>query len=254
MKEENIMQKRLPIIEMYACLQGESKYAGRPHLLFRTTGCKLKCQFSGGSFCDTHYASWSPEKGKFTWEDVKIIFEKYPLIKFSMITGGGPTSNPQLLQELCVMAKSYGHYITIETEGSEFVQTVADNISISPKFNNSTPVLGTIKPWDNKPVVQSQINQHEKWRKNYDAMRLMIDNHSEFQIKPVISNPEDLEEVFQLIDILKLQPSDIWLMGEGLQNDQLQIRRQWLMELCILHGFNYSDRLHVIAYGDKRGV
>ena len=43
-------------------------------------------------------------------------------------------------------------------------------------------------------------------------------------------------------------------MPEGLTLEQLNERRVWLMEICQKEGYNFSDRLHIIAYGDKRGV
>ena len=36
--------------------------------------------------------------------------------------------------------------------------------------------------------------------------------------------------------------------------EQLKKRRVWLMELCTELGYNYAERLHIIAYGDRRGV
>ena len=130
-----------PLGETYTCLQGEGKYIGIPHILIRVTGCRLRCQFSE-SFCDTPYASWKPEKGKYTLNDIVKFYEDNPHIKYTMITGGGPTLHPELLKELCVIGKKYNHIITIETEGSEFVQTRGDFISLSPKLSNSTPQIG----------------------------------------------------------------------------------------------------------------
>ena len=50
-------------------------------------------------------------------------------------------------------------------------------------------------------------------------------------------------------------PNDkVWLMPEGLTEEELKKRRVWLMELCTELGYNYTERLHIIAYGDKRGV
>ena len=46
----------------------------------------------------------------------------------------------------------------------------------------------------------------------------------------------------------------VWLMPEGLTENQLNVRRAWLMELCEREGYNYTDRLHIIAFGDVRGV
>ena len=246
-------QKLQPIGELYTCLQGEGKYIGAPHILIRVSGCRLRCQFQD-SFCDTPYASWKPEKGKFTLDDVVKFYESKPRIKHTMITGGGPTIHPKLLQELCIIGKKFDHTVTIETEGSEFVQTVADCISLSPKLENSTPRPGTWMEYANREVTEKDKQQHEKWRCNYDAMEQLIHNHPDYQLKPVISCEEDLTEVDYIQDILDIPNDKVWLMPEGLTPEQLNERRVWLMELCEQEGYNFTDRLHIIAYGDKRGV
>jgi hypothetical protein len=43
-------------------------------------------------------------------------------------------------------------------------------------------------------------------------------------------------------------------MPEGVTDDELTKRRRWLMEYATEHGYNFTDRLHIIVYGDKRGV
>ncbi len=245
--------KNQPLGEVYTCLQGEGKYMGIPHILIRVSGCRLRCQFSN-SFCDTPYASWKPEQGKYTLNDVVKFYRRNPQIKHTMITGGGPTIHPKLLQELCIIAADYGHTTTIETEGSEFVQTIADCISLSPKLSNSTPIPGTWMPFANREVTEGDKKKHEKWRCNYEAMKDLITKHSDYQLKPVISNKEDLKEVEELQKILDIPNNKVWLMPEGLTQEQLKDRRVWLMELCAELGYNYTERLHIIAYGDKRGV
>ena len=245
--------KTQPIGELYTCLQGEGKYIGIPHILIRVSGCRLRCQFEN-SFCDTPYASWKPEKGKFTLDDIVEFYENNPRIKYTMITGGGPTIHPKLLQELCIIGKNFNHTITIETEGSEFVQTVADCISLSPKLENSIPKPGTWMEHANREVTEKDKQQHEKWRCNYGAMKDLIDYHEDYQLKPVISSEEDLKEVKELQKRLDIPNDMVWLMPEGLTENQLNERRAWLMELCEREGYNYTDRLHIIAFGDVRGV
>jgi 7-carboxy-7-deazaguanine synthase len=245
--------KVIPINEIYTCLQGEGKLMGVPHILIRVTGCKLRCQFAN-SFCDTPYSSWSPEKGKFSYGDIHNFYEKHSHIKHTMITGGGPTSHPEMLRELCKIGKQYGHYITIETEGSEYVSTQADMISLSPKLSNSTPRPGTVMPFSGKVVTEKHKQRHEKWRCNYDAMKMLLDVHPDYQMKPVISSEKDLQEVKELQKILSVPNNKVWLMPEGLEPKQLNKRRRWLMDLCTEQGYNFTDRLHIIAYGDIRGV
>ena len=96
--------KIIPINEIYTCLQGEGKLTGVPHILIRVTGCRLRCQFSN-SFCDTPYSSWSPEKGKFTYDDIDQFYTDNSHIKHTMITGGGPTLHRELLVDLCIWLK-----------------------------------------------------------------------------------------------------------------------------------------------------
>ena len=85
-------------------------------------------------------------------------------------------------------------------------------------------------------------------------MEQLIHNHPDYQLKPVISNLRELAEVKELQEILDIPNNKVWLMPEGLTPEQLNERRVWLMELCEQEGYNFTDRLHIIAYGDKRGV
>jgi len=85
-------------------------------------------------------------------------------------------------------------------------------------------------------------------------MERLIWNHPEYQLKPVISDKRDLEEVKYLQKVLDIPNDKVWLMPEGLVEEQLNERRVWLMEYATENGYNFTDRLHIIAYGDKRGV
>lgn len=47
-------------------------------------------------------------------------------------------------------------------------------------------------------------------------------------------------------------PVIVYLMPEGDTEEKLAEKRKWLAQRCIDLGYFYSDRLHIIIFGDKR--
>ncbi len=252
---ENLVGKKLPIYEVVPVIQGEGKLVGVPHILIRFLGCKLRCMFKD-SICDSYYTSWRPEKDlEIGLRYIENVYTEHRNITHTMITGGGPTMHPKVLQELCTWIKgNFGHYITIETEGSNFVQTAADFISLSPKLSNSTPIKGKFISELNREVDDLEIETHERWRKNYTSMRNLLSYHSDYQLKFVISDLKDLIEIEEVCRLLDVSKNSCWLMPEGATREDLDKRRKWVYELCLKEGYNYSDRLHIIVYDNLRGV
>jgi 7-carboxy-7-deazaguanine synthase len=122
----------LPIAETFYSVQGEGKLTGVPSFFVRLSGCNLRCKW-----CDTPYASWSPEGAS---HDVDAIVNaaKQTGSRHVVITGGEPFIFKQL-PALCGAMKSANMHITIETAGTVYAQVDCDLLSISPKLANSTP-------------------------------------------------------------------------------------------------------------------
>lgn len=248
--------KKQPIVEVYPCLQSEGKLVGIPHFLIRTTGCVLRCQFSNTDFCDSWYTSWHPEKGGFSLNEVMEEFEKYPHIKHLMISGGSPTMHPDMLREICKFAhEKYDMHITLETEGSKFIEGCnIDLLSLSPKFTNSIPRVGTKTPLG-KEITEREVKKHEKGRRNYFAMAQWIENSKDYQLKPVVADIEkDMPEIDEVRVHLGVPKEKTYLMPAGGTEEDLAPKRAPLMEYCWQKGYNYTDRIHITAYGTKRGV
>lgn len=247
-------EKKLPINEIYTCIQGEGPLTGIPHILIRFVGCPLRCQFKD-SFCDTSNNSWRPEKGQYDWEDIFKIVNSNHNIHHVMITGGSPTMYPSILQDLCKWLYGRNKIVTLETECSRYVKlSEFVKVSMSPKLTNSTPKLGSINPYTEQEVVESHIRSHEKERYNLEVISQFMKRHTDYWFKFVVSNKEDLEEINNLyIKKLHIHRQQIYLMPEGVSNEHLN-NAQWIVEECIKNGWNYSDRLHVRIYGDRRGV
>lgn len=253
----------LPINEAYACIQAEGKYQGVPHILIRFTGCPLRCQFSATDFCDTPYSSWTPEKGNITWESLCDLYEQHPHIKFTMITGGSPTMHPDYLISLVSLAQTrYDQFVTIETEGSAYVKTSANFISLSPKLKSSIPIEGSLTPWG-KTVAASSVLRHTqlRLRQNFEAHKKLLQGaHYNYQVKFVVTCLEDLEEIATYLKTMNdengffIPNNRVWLMPAGATKEALEQHRVFVIESAIRLGYNYTDRIHIVAYGTRRGV
>ena len=61
------------ISEIFYSLQGEGELTGVPSVFVRTSGCNLRC-----NWCDTPYASWSPEGSQMAVGDIVAEVKKHP--------------------------------------------------------------------------------------------------------------------------------------------------------------------------------
>lgn len=250
--------KKLPIVELYYCVQSEGSRAGMPTVCVRTTGCTHRCWFGEGGWCDSWYTSIHPEKGGFTFNDIKKMYDDRPDIKEMMLTGGSPTMHPDLVNELTHFANERGIIITIETEGSHFIETEhpLGLISLSPKFSNSVPKVGIATP-KGALADENMVKQHNKFRLNKEAIKQMMDYHTEYHLKPVC-NPIEMPEVWEEIEAFRLEmgipKSKTWIMPPGDNREELIRVYPMVMDFCRDHGYNFTGREHIISFDTKRCV
>lgn len=248
------IDKILPIVEVYTCVQSEGKLSGIPHILIRTSGCTLRCQFSNTDFCDSWYTSWHPDKGTWTWAKIIELYEANPQIKHTMITGGAPTMHKKLLPFMTQDLHLRGQHITLETEGSSFVEDChIDLLSLSPKLTNSKPRVGTKTPLGGL-VTEKHLARHEKHRRNYDAMSKWMRSAKEYQFKPVIGAPDQVEEIERLQQELGVPNNMVWGMAAGGSKEVLEKNLIWTLNLCVEKGWNFVPRFHILMFDDERGV
>ena len=117
-------------------------------------------------------------------------------------------------------------------------------MSISPKLANSTPLVRDGGRW---------AAQHERLRCQPDVLRRLMSEY-DYQLKFVIAAPEDVSEVEALVTAVGGDRSRVLLMPEGIDADTLAERGRWLVEICKERGYRFSPRLHVMLWGNRRGV
>ena len=253
---EEEKSKPYGIVEQYRCVQSEGSRFGRPTIAVRTTGCTHRCFFKDGGWCDSWQTSIHPEKAQYGFNDIIKIYDENPHIKEMMLTGGSPTMWPKLVNELTHFCNERGIILTIETEGSHFLETdyPINLISLSPKFSNSLPVIGTPTPLG-KITDQRMIDQHNKFRLNHSAINATLSYHKDYHYKPVWDGTEENLAEIETFRVTHNIPKDkTYIMPAGDSREELIKMYPIVFEMCAEHGYNMTGRDHIISYDKARFV
>lgn len=238
----DVQSTALRIAETFASRQGEGILTGTPSFFIRTSGCNLRCWF-----CDTPYASWNPEGSR---RSVDSLIEEARVagspeaISHVVLTGGEPLVAAGIV-ELSERLRTERLHVTIETAGTVDVEIRCDLLSLSPKLSASTPDEAEHPRWARK---------HEQRRLPIDTMRRLIERAPAFQVKFVVDSPEEFGEIESVVDSLAVESSNVWIMPQGVTNDQLDVSASWLLPWCEAKGFQYCDRMQIRWYGNRRGT
>ncbi len=238
--------------EIFYSIQGEGISMGKPAIFVRLSQCNLHC-----IWCDTDYTwNWvntpfehvndsKKEYNKYDksdWilelpsEEIFQLVKKYPC-KRVILTGGEPLMQQKELEELSSYLKRKGYFIEIETNGTLLPSTKLDELidqyNISPKLSNSNNEL--------KLRIKNKTLAH-------------FSSHAKAFFKFVVDTEEDCLEIQDLISQFNIDPQKVYLMPQGTDSDTIKKKQKWLVEMCKSSGYNFTDRMHIHLYGDKRGV
>jgi len=226
----------------FLSIQGEGNYAGIPAVFVRFSGCTLKCPD-----CDTKYHQEGFEID--TDEIVKQILELNPLTKSVVFTGGEPLLQQEAIADIINKLQPsfrprHGSlnykfwWFQIETNSTVSPQLLCREVTNSLIQFNVSPKL-------------SEFNSQEEAKNLFDQW--YIQPH-DFILKFVTQGPEDIEEIKKIATQFRVNPEQIYLMPEGKRlNDQLS-HMELISELAIKNGYNFTPRLHVLIWGDRKGV
>lgn len=227
------------ISEIFYSIQGEGELTGVPSAFVRTAGCNLRCQW-----CDTKYASWTPEGRQMSVDEVLAAVTAHPA-RHVVLTGGEPMVAPEL-PALASALRARGLHITIETAGTVPPSGIAcDLASISPKLANSAP----------QTLGEEWARKHEATRLQPGVLRQWVTQHP-FQFKFVVESANDLPEIESLLAAVgaDIPPSKVLLMPQGTEQSALNARVHTVLELCKSRGYRYCDRLHITLFGNTKGT
>ncbi len=222
--------------EIFSSIQGEGVSAGLPSTFVRLSTCNLRC-----SWCDTAY-TWDWDRfersEQITELDVETIandvLARPP--RNVVITGGEPMIQRRQLVPLLSELKRAGFRIEIETNGTIApgeLSELVDQWNVSPKLKHS----------GNEGLA----------RLPETPLRALASLETAF-FKFVIVAPGDVAEVEAQRERFGIPPGRVVLMPEGTTAAALNAKSPWLAELCTARGYRFTTRLHILIWGDKRGV
>ncbi|MFD9733512.1 7-carboxy-7-deazaguanine synthase QueE [Umezawaea sp. NPDC059074] len=239
-----VLTRRLVVSEVFGpTVQGEGPSCGRRCGFLRLGGCNLHCRW-----CDTPYTwdwrgvadggvAYDP-KVELTTMDVDDVASAVLAMDadLTVITGGEPLNQQRGMVPLVEKLVGAGNRVEIETNGTVVpVEALLGHevvrFNVSPKLAHaSDPLARRIRP---------------------EALRALNDNPGT-AFKFVCRDSADLDEVAGLVDRFALR--SVWIMPEGTSARQIGERLADLADEVVRRGWNLSTRLHVLAWGDARGV
>jgi len=199
-------ESQLLVHEIYASLQGESSYAGRPCVFVRLTGCNLRC-----TYCDTEYAFYGGERLSVDDVVTKVVGYGIPLVE---ITGGEP-----LLQKECVtLARQLldaGLTVLIETSGERPINVLP--AGIIRIMDIKCPSSGECEKmhWDNI----AHLNKR-------DEVKFVIGDRADYEWTRDVMQQHDLTERCAVLVSTVFGKLDPKVLAEWVIEDKLDVRFQ----------------------------
>ena len=235
--------KTFPIIEVFGpTFQGEGCLAGQQTYFIRFGGCDYRCQW-----CDTMYAV-DPVQVKqnampMTPHQIMTAIDNLPgHPKWVTLSGGNPCLHDFL--ELVALLHKQGYYVAAETQGSKLVSRPAvsalDKLILSPKPPSSGMTT------------------------DFDRLRLFGNINLNHSIKVVVFDRPDYEYAKKVREIFPY--SDFWIsVGTDINRpthldmaeeilDSAGILAEWILHDPDMHGVSLMPQLHVLIWGQQRGV
>jgi 7-carboxy-7-deazaguanine synthase len=242
------MSEPIRISEIFGpTIQGEGPLIGRPTVFVRTGGCDYRC-----AWCDTLYAVLPVYRNEWAFMTPADIMERVDELAgghavLVSLSGGNPAMQP--LGSLISLGRRNGHAFALETQGSLAQPWFAelDWMILSPK----PPSSGMETDWDafeaclraasGRPHCVLKIVIFDD--ADYAYARTAAARYSALPVYLQIGNPAPLTgggTVTEEADIDDLLRRLRWLVGKVASD-------HWFAATVL-------PQLHVLAWGNKRGV
>jgi 6-pyruvoyltetrahydropterin 2'-reductase len=249
----------------FVTIQGEGPNIGKNTLFIRFFGCNL-ANSCGVDWCDSAHSFYTnkeikdgfPDKpDRLTFADAEQmyeqIFEINNLSEFHNVvfTGGEPMLwQIQIAQLLQIIQDRYKRTISIEIETNGTIGIESELMDWFKMVHfNISPKLHVAKSF----ILLNQLqNVGHVGEAGYNYMRFV---HDDWIVKFVVDDKKTaLKNIEECVEKYKIKKDHIYLMAEGITQDEQNSKMKELAEYCINNGYNFSARLHVLIWNESKGV
>lgn len=245
--------------EPFISIQGEGKTINTFSWFIRFFGCNYRCDF-----CDSKYSYENKDtRTEYEIDDLvnKIIESK---IKNVIFTGGEPTLYQSEIQKIIKSLEhlKYDGMYEIETNGSiplskEFLDFLLE-VGYTQRFNThlSKRIIFNISPKPDKSltVLKDKINIAA----NLELLRMLNLNYI---LKFVYDHPDSVSphifvaHIFENLNFFKEYSHEkVYIMPECKTREEHLINFSEVLQFCQDLKFNFSPRLHILLWDNKKGV
>jgi 7-carboxy-7-deazaguanine synthase len=216
----------LRVSEVFVSVQGEGTSAGTPSVFVRLQGCTVGC-----TWCDTKY-SWAAGGGRATTLERLLAEVAAAAPANVVVTGGEPLEHPAFAPLVRGLAR-LGRRVEVETAGTRVPPRVpVDQWNVSLKLGHS----GVPRARRLRPAAIARFRALGAW------------------FKFVVGGEADVAEVGAIQRAYRLDAARILLMPLGMRREEQLRLMPDVLAWCRRAGYRFSPRLHILAWGPKRGV
>ena len=127
-----------------------------------------------------------------------------------------------IVPEISELTSGLNAHVTIETAGTVYKSVKCDLMSLSPKLANSTPQDRDGGKW---------AAQHDRLRYQPEILKRLMNDY-DYQLKFVVSSPEDLLEIEAILRATSADRARVLLMAEGTDTSTIRARARWIAEIA----------------------
>jgi len=236
------MSEKILVNEIFPAIQGEGMSIGKPVLFVRFYGCNLKCEW-----CDSSYAIEGGEHKDYTLDELmKNIRDNCMGLNRIVFTGGEPMIYLNKYDIINRLPKDTLFFnIEIETNG-----LLLDAGKITDWYEQKFPIQYNISPkffkgWQEKYLTKPMYAIFATVER-FSQLKFVMENKTEQLRKDCIAN------IKEFIDYHMVDKQNVYIMTEGVTREEQLANMATDIDFCLKEGYNYTPRMHILAFDKKR--